>query len=98
MTVVEMTVRGRWSADLGDQVSAALRSCLAGAPAAVVVSLHGLADPSGTSLSFWLALWREARLEPVPVPLTFSTAAATRLSRRLRFLPGPQPRIYATVP
>ena len=98
LTVVEMAVRGRWTPDLGAEVSAALRMCLAAAPTAIVVALHGLADPRGASLPFWLALWREARFEPVPVHVTFSIAAASALSRRLRFLQGPQPRVYATVP
>ncbi len=31
-----MAVRGRWTPELGDQVSAALRMCLAGAPTAVL--------------------------------------------------------------
>lgn len=98
MTVVEMAVRGRWTPELGEQISAALRMCLAGAQTAIVVALHGLADPDGASLSFWLRLWREARFAPAPVHLTFSIAPTTALSRRLRFLQGPQPRIYATVP
>lgn len=98
MTVVEIAVRGRWSTHLGEQVSAALLMCLAGPPASVVVALHELADPRAASLPFWLALWRQARLGIVPVHVTFSIASATALSRRIRNLRGPQPRVYATVP
>ncbi|MCM4081017.1 ATP-binding protein [Paractinoplanes hotanensis] len=97
MAVVEMAVHGRWSPHLGQQVSAALRMCLAGPPTPIVVALHDLDDPAGASLSFWLALWRQARLDTVPVHVAFSVASTTVLSRRLRYLRGPQPRVYSTV-
>ena len=97
MTVVEMAVHGRWSPQLGQQVSAALSMCMAGPPTAIVVALHDLGDPPGASLPFWLALWRQARLETVPVHVAFSIAGTTVLSRRLRYLRGPQPRVYSTV-
>nr|WP_221380321.1 ATP-binding protein [Actinoplanes polyasparticus] len=96
LTVVEIAVHGRWSPQLGQQVSAALRMCLAGPPTPIVVALHDLADPPGASLPFWLALWRQARLETVPVNVVFSIAGTTVLSRRLRYLRGPQPRVYTT--
>ncbi|MGA5305896.1 ATP-binding protein [Nucisporomicrobium flavum] len=98
MTMVEMSVHGRWTPDLDGQVSAALRICLAGPATTIVVALHGLTDPGGASLPFWLSWWRAARFEPAPVQMTFSIADATALSRRLRFRQGPQPRVHATVP
>ncbi|WP_250031417.1 ATP-binding protein [Paractinoplanes maris] len=98
LTMVEVVVRGRWSPRSGEQVSATLRMCLAGPSTTIVVDLHDLGDPHGSSLPFWLAFWRQARFETVPVHVTFSIAAATALSRRLRYLRGPQPRVYATMP
>ncbi|MET0414991.1 MAG: ATP-binding protein [Actinoplanes sp.] len=50
------------------------------------------------SLPFWLALWRQARLGTAAVHVTFCLPTATALSRRFRYLQGPQPRVYATVP
>ncbi|MEV4352220.1 ATP-binding protein [Actinoplanes sp. NPDC049596] len=97
MTMVEISVHGRWTPDLADQVSAALCMCLASPATTIVVALHELTDPGGASLPFWRWWWRAARFEPVPVPVTFSIAETTALGRRLRFRPGPQPRVHATV-
>ncbi|MFI7602437.1 ATP-binding protein [Actinoplanes sp. NPDC049681] len=98
MVVVEVAVYGRWSPQLSEQVSAALHMCLAGPSAAIIVDLHDLGDPHGGSLPFWLALWRQARLGAAPVYVTFCLPTATALSRRLRYLQGPQPRAYTTLP
>jgi anti-sigma regulatory factor (Ser/Thr protein kinase) len=98
MAAVEVTVHGRWSSQLGEQVSAALLMCLAGPAVSVIVDLRDLGDPYGVSLPFWLALWRQARLGTAPVHVTFCLPTATALSRRFRYLQGPQPRVYATVP
>jgi hypothetical protein len=98
MAVVEVAAHGQWSLRLGEQVSAALRMCLAGPPASIIVDLKDFRDLYGVSLSFWLTLWRQARLGPAPVEVTFALPATTALSRRLRCLQGPQPRLFATVP
>jgi hypothetical protein len=97
MSVIEVTAHGRWSPELGEQVSAAARLCLAGPPVSIIVDLHDLQDSYGVSLSFWLALWRQARVGSAPVPVTFCLPAATALSRRIRYLRGPQPRVFPTV-
>jgi anti-sigma regulatory factor (Ser/Thr protein kinase) len=97
MAVVEVTAYGRWSPHLGEQVSAALRQCLAGPSASIIFDLHALEDPDAVSLTFWLALWRQARFGTDPVHVTFCLPATTPLSRRLRHLQGPQPRVVAIV-
>lgn len=98
MALVEVAVHARWSPELGEKVAAAMRMCLAGPSASVIVDLRDLGDPYGRSLPFWLALWRQARLGTVPVQMTFCLPTASALSRRFRYLHGPQPRLYATVP
>jgi hypothetical protein len=95
--VLEMAVHGEWSPRLGDQVSAGLRLCLAGPSASIILDLRHVDDPYGISMPFWLAAWREARLEPSPVHLAFCLPAVAALSRRLRNLKGPQPRVFTTV-
>jgi len=98
MAVVEVAVHGRWSSQLGEQVSAALLMCLAGPSVSVIVDLRALGDAYGASLPFWLALWRQARLGTASAHVTFCLPTATALSRRFRYLQGPQPGVYATVP
>jgi len=96
--VVELTARGAWSEHLGELVAARLRLCVAGPSTAIIVDLQHLDDPYAVSMPFWLAAWRQARLEPSPAQLTFCLPTTTTLSGRLRNLQGPQPRVCATVP
>jgi anti-sigma regulatory factor (Ser/Thr protein kinase) len=96
--VVEMTARGAWSRRLGDRVATGLSLCLAGPSDSIIVDLRDLDDPHGASMPFWLAAWRQARLAPSPVRLALSLPASAALSRRLRALDGPQPRVFTTVP
>jgi anti-sigma regulatory factor (Ser/Thr protein kinase) len=98
LAVAEVVANGPWSPHLSDQLCASLQLCLAGPPAPIIVDLKDLADPAGESLSFWLALWRQARFQVEPVHLTFCVPTTAALSRRFRYLPGPQPRVFATVP
>src|SRR3954463_12124776 len=49
--VVEITVRGRWTRQLGIEVYAALRDCLAEHPSAVIVDLRELNDLDAVSAS-----------------------------------------------
>lgn len=95
--VIDIAVRGPWSQELCEQVSAVLRRCSAGAPSVLVLDLQHLADPYGASTPFWLTAWRQARAEPAPVQLVLALPATAALSRRLRLLPGPQPRLFATL-
>ncbi|MET0425877.1 MAG: ATP-binding protein [Actinoplanes sp.] len=97
VVVVEVAPHGPWSEELGEQMTAALSMCLAGPFPSIIVDLHDLGDPDGASLPFWLALWRQARIGSTPVHATFCLPPTTALSRRLRSLPGPQPRVYAGV-
>ncbi|MEU4242587.1 ATP-binding protein [Actinoplanes sp. NPDC026619] len=98
MAVVEVAPHGQWSAQLGEEVSAALSMCLAGPSASIIIDLHELVDPHGFSLSFWLALWRQARLDNPPAHLMFCLPPTSALSQRLRHRQGPQPRVFATLP
>jgi anti-sigma regulatory factor (Ser/Thr protein kinase) len=97
IAVVEVAAHGQWSPQLGEQLSAALRMCLAGPSPSIIVDLRDLGDPYGASLPFWLALWQQARHGSAPVHVTFSLPVTTGLSRRLRSRPAPRPRVYATV-
>ena len=97
-TVVDMVVHGQWSQHLGEQVSTGLRLCLAGPSISIIIDLQHVDDPYGVSMPFWLAAWRHARLGLPPVHLAFCLPTTTALSRRLRHLQGPQPRVFATVP
>jgi anti-sigma regulatory factor (Ser/Thr protein kinase) len=97
LAVVEVAPYGPWSPQLGEQTSAALRTCLAGPYPSLIVDLGGLDDPDGVSLEFWLTSWRQARFGDTPVRAVFCLPPAGALSRRLRSLPGPQPRVYAGV-
>jgi hypothetical protein len=98
MAVAEVSVHGEWSPRLGERASSVLRLCLAGPSASIIVDLQDLEDPYGVSLQFWLAVWRQARLAAEPVQVTFALPTTAALSRRLRYLRGPQPRVFATVP
>ena len=98
ITVVEVAVHGQWSQRLGEQVSAGLRLCLAGPSVSIIIDLQHMDDTYGVSMPFWLAAWRQARLALSPVHLAFCLSTTTALSRRLRHLQGPQPRVFATVP
>src|SRR4051812_34151358 len=98
LATVEVTARGPWSHQRGDQISAVPRLCLAGPSGAILVDLHHLDDPSGLSLRFWIAAWRQARLGPAPVHLALCLPATAALSRRLRDLQEPGPLLFATVP
>ncbi|MEU8610873.1 ATP-binding protein [Actinoplanes sp. NPDC048791] len=97
LEVIEVAVHGRWSPQVSDRVAAALPLCLAGPSPSIIVDLRDLEDTYGASLPFWLALWREARLADTPMHMAFCLPEATALSRRLRNLEGPQPRVFATV-
>jgi hypothetical protein len=96
--VVEMAAHGDWSPHLGDQISAGLRLCLAGPSVSVIIDLHHLDDPSGLSMPFWVAAWRQARLAPLPVRVVFCLSSTSVLSRRLRTTEGQRPWLFATAP
>jgi len=96
--VIELTAHGPWSKHLGELITAHLRLCVAGPSTAIIIDLQHLDAPYAVSMPFWLAAWRQARLEPAPAHLTFCLPTTTTLSGRLRNLQGPQPRVCATVP
>ncbi|WP_250009789.1 ATP-binding protein [Actinoplanes sp. M2I2] len=94
-TVVEMTVRGGWSQQLGNQVTAGLRRCLAGPCEAVIMDVHGVDDAHGVSAPYWSAAQRTARLGPAPAHLAFCAPPATTLDHRLRHQDTPAPLVFA---
>jgi len=96
--VVEMAVHGGWSSQFGDRFSAGLRLCLASPCVSIIIDLHHLDDPSGLSMPFWIAAWRQARLAQSPVRLVFCLSSTSTLGRRLRSSDGPRPGVFATAP
>ncbi|WIM92560.1 ATP-binding protein [Actinoplanes oblitus] len=97
-SVVEMTVHGQWSPDLGSQVTGVLHLCLAGPVATIIIDLHHLADQHGLSRQFWMTTVRAARLRPVPVQIVLCLPAETMLSYRLRHHDVHRPPIFTTLP
>ncbi len=91
--VVEMSVHGPWSDHLGERVTSRLRLCLAGPSTAVVVDLHGLGDPDGLSMPFWVATWQDA----APVRVALCLPASSSLDQRLRHAAA-RPLTYPTMP
>jgi anti-sigma regulatory factor (Ser/Thr protein kinase) len=89
--VVEMTVHGRWSQKLGDQVTAGLHLCLAGPTEAIIIDLHDVGDLHGVSVPHWLLAQRTARTGTAPVQLAFCLPPATMLAFRLRHQEGTSP-------
>jgi anti-sigma regulatory factor (Ser/Thr protein kinase) len=96
--VIEMAAHGDWSPHLGDQISAGLRLCLAGPSVSIIVDLHHLDDPSGLSMPFWMAAWRQARFASSPVCMVFCLSSTSMLSQRLRIAEGQRPRVFPTAP
>ena len=96
--VVEMTVRGQWSDQLGNQVDAGLRLCRAGLSTSFIIDLHRMLDPAGLSTRFWWAASREAQSGPAPARLALCLPAATVLDARLRQLNDGQLPVFATLP
>jgi Histidine kinase-like ATPase domain len=97
-TVVEMTVHGQWSTELGRQVDATLRMCLAGPVSAVIVDLHDVGDLHGVSRPFWVTAARTAQLGPRPVRLALCVPAQTMLDHRLRHGEETPALVFATMP
>ncbi|MEU4427390.1 ATP-binding protein [Actinoplanes sp. NPDC024001] len=96
-TVVEMKVYGQWSRQLGDQVTAGLRLCLAGPSEALIIDLHEVGDLHGVSLRYWLAAQRTARTRSAPVHLALCAPSATMLDYRLRHHEMDPTLLFATM-
>ncbi|WP_433790792.1 ATP-binding protein [Actinoplanes sp. CA-252034] len=96
-TVVEMTVHGQWSPELGRQVDATLRECLAGPVSVVIVDLHGVGDLHGVSRPFWVTAARTAQLGPRPARLALCLPTSTMLDYRLRHGDRPPALVFATM-
>jgi anti-sigma regulatory factor (Ser/Thr protein kinase) len=95
--VVELTVHGRWSPELGNQVTATLRLCLAGPASAVIIDLHDVGDMHGVSVPFWIAAARTARLGPTPIQLALCLPMPTMLAFRLRQSDSCPLSLFATI-
>ncbi|KUL41386.1 ATP-binding protein [Actinoplanes awajinensis] len=96
-TVVELTVHGRWSPELADQVIVTLRMCLAGPAAVIIIDLHDVGDLHGVSGGFWAAAARAAHLGPAPAQLVLCLPATTMLDLRVRNGDGPPMPVFATM-
>lgn len=96
-TVVEMTVHGQWSPELGHQVEATLRECLAGPVSAMIVDLHDVGDLHGVSRPFWIAAARTAQLGPRSVRMALCLPTQTMLDHRLRHGDGPPALVFTTM-
>jgi hypothetical protein len=97
-SIVQLRVRGRWDWQLFLAVRAAVRKCLAGHPAALILDLRALDDATGFSASLWFTARHAAEAMQPPVPMALCVPPETPLAVRLgglgakRFLP-----IFATV-
>ena len=97
-TVAEMTVRGRWSSQLGRGLADGLRLCLASPLTSIIIDLFGLDDVHGDSQRFWLAAARAAQDRPVPVRLSLCLPSNTMLGFRLRRVDGHRAFVFASLP
>jgi hypothetical protein len=96
--VIEITVHGRWSRRLGDEVTTEIRRRFAAHPRAVIIDLRDLSDPDGASLPLWLAARRAATVVRPPVQLALCLHPATVLDRRLRRIGAHRLPRFTTVP
>jgi hypothetical protein len=96
--VVELTVRGPWSPELGRQMTDTLHRCLAGPTSSIIVDLHGLTDPHGVSQPFWLAAGQAARHGPTPARLALCLPSGKMLDFRLRHAAGSGSSMFAAMP
>jgi hypothetical protein len=81
--MIEMDVRGRWNSRLGMAAYAAFCKCLAEHPAAIIVNLSGLRDPTGASAPMWLASCQRATAMQPPVRMALTLPSDTPLADRL---------------
>jgi anti-sigma regulatory factor (Ser/Thr protein kinase) len=98
MSVVEVTVRGRWSEHLSAQVAAVLRLCVAGPATAIIVDLHDVHELHGMDVSSWTAAARASRLGPAAVQLALCLPPRTAVDHRSRHADGKAPRTLTTMP
>jgi anti-sigma regulatory factor (Ser/Thr protein kinase) len=96
-TVIEIKVHGHWSQQLGEQITAGLRLCLAGPSEAIIVDLRDFHDLHGLSLRYWLAAQREARCGVLPVSLALCIPPAKMLGYRLRHHDANSLPLFATM-
>ncbi|WP_203843366.1 hypothetical protein [Winogradskya humida] len=82
--LIEIGVHGRWSYELGADVSAGIRQQLAERPSAMIIDLCELLDADGTSLALWLATRRACTAIRPPIALALCLPGKTMLERRLR--------------
>jgi hypothetical protein len=96
--VVQLRVRGCWDWRLFLEARTAVLKCLVEHPAAVILDLRGLRDPTASSTALWFAMRRAAEAMRPPVRLVLCVQQQTPLTVRLhrlgltRVLP-----IFATV-
>jgi Histidine kinase-like ATPase domain len=90
---VVMTARGQWDWRLFLDLYTGVHKCLAERPAALIVELNDLVDPTTDSASLWLTACRAGAAMHPPVQVALCLPPTTRLAERLhrlgakRFLP-----------
>src|SRR5690349_2790336 len=96
--LVQLRVRGCWDWRLFLEVRTTVLRCLVEHPAAMILDLRGLSDPTASSTALWLAMRRAAEAIRPPVRLVLCAQQQTPLTVRLhrlgatRILP-----VFATV-
>jgi anti-sigma regulatory factor (Ser/Thr protein kinase) len=96
--VVQLRVRGCWDWRLFLEVRTTVLKCLVEHPAAMILDLRALRDPTASSTSLWFAMRRAAEGMRPPVRMALCVQQQTPLAVRLhrlgatRFLP-----VFATV-
>jgi anti-sigma regulatory factor (Ser/Thr protein kinase) len=84
--VVQLRVRGCWDWRVFLEVRAAVLKCLVEHPAAMILDLRGLQDPTASSAALWFAMRRAAEAMRPPVRIVLCVQQQTPLAVRLRRL------------
>src|SRR5687768_1552266 len=91
--VIDIAVRGDWDPQLGATVALEIGRCLAESPAAIVIDVSGVVDPSAASMPVWLSATQAAAAADPPARLALCLPADSALAQRLgqvgarRYLP-----------
>jgi anti-sigma regulatory factor (Ser/Thr protein kinase) len=92
-SVIDIAVRGDWDPQLGATVALEIGRCLAESPAAIVINVAGVVDPSAASMPVWLSATQAAAAADPPARLALCLPADSALAHRLgqvgaqRYLP-----------
>jgi hypothetical protein len=82
--VLELSVHGRWSVSLRQDVYRGIYKCMAEHPAALLIDLREMTDPDGLSVAMWLAARRAGTTLQPTVRVALCVPPRTLLADRLR--------------